>query len=142
MDTNEYFERELESINEITDSFDYDSEEIYSDIFEYDSKNVKEPIEDFLKYYREKTEKNDNKNTDFPMYQGQKLAEIISLNPEFIKQYGDKVTRDNCYNFLTEKIESILPNADTNPPYTTPLKSNSVSTVSYTHLTLPTKLEV
>ena len=29
------------------------------------------------------------------MYQGQKLAEIISLNPEFIKQYGDKVTRDN-----------------------------------------------
>lgn len=127
MDTNEYFERELEIINEITDSFDYDSEEIYSDIFEYDSKNVKEPIEDFLKYYREKTEKNDNKNTDFPMYQGQKLAEIISLNPEFIKQYGDKVTRDNCYNFLTEKIESILPNDDTNPPYTTPLKSNSVS---------------
>ena len=57
MDTNEYFERELESINEITDSFDYDSEEIYSDIFEYDSKNVKVPIEDFLKYYREKTEK-------------------------------------------------------------------------------------
>ena len=27
MDTNEYFERELEIINEITDSFDYDSEE-------------------------------------------------------------------------------------------------------------------
>lgn len=57
MDTNEYFERELEIINEITDSFDYDSEEIYSEIFEDDAKNVKEPIEDFLKYYREKTEK-------------------------------------------------------------------------------------
>lgn len=127
MDTNEYLERERQIINEMTDSFEYDPEEIYYDIFEDDCKNVRKPIEDFLKYYREKTENNDKNDINFPMYQGQKLAEIIAQNSDYIKQYGNTVTRNNCYNFLTDRINSILPRNDTTPPYTTPVISNSVS---------------
>ncbi len=85
-----------------------------------------------VNYYKETDSKNDMPTLIYDNYIGQKLIEIISLNPEFKNSKLDKDSISSYYNFLIEKMNSLIPAISGNFPdslseiYFKPIKKDTV----------------
>lgn len=125
MHTDKYLSQEISHIDDITLSFQDDLEKAYEDIIYNEDSEIHNRYNSFLEYYKQKTKTNDTSNKDFPMFQSQKLAEIVSLHPDYSKAYKT-ITRPNCYKFLYNKMSEKLPNNNFLLPYSKLLTIDAV----------------
>lgn len=113
MDTNDYFEYQIEVFNKCTDNFIYD--EKGADYNFQHNDNLDAQVKEFLNYYAfvlgdRKVFVPDNSYNDlFEITQGQKLYEIISNNCNFKNSFNGKLKKQHIYNFLHRVISDVDP---------------------------------